>query len=309
LVVVLVVLALMLMLLVTFLVRQQPESRRTLCQWRQQDVAKALFRYHGLHGRFPGYRNLQATDAEGTAQPTGWVFPILPHLWHETEKPTRGPDVVVTAPTAEDLKRRGPYNSIYLEYGPEGPDSSRGRNPAAAVAEMRCPADPPPSELAHPAWSSWVVNAGRPDAEGFAGRLPDRPANGVFFDEFAGASVSNTLRYIEQHDGLENTLLLTENVDSGDWTDSTEANVAFVWVANVVEGRPDPAERLLRINQRTGEGDGSMRFARPSSHHVGGVNVVYCNGRTQWLSQDVDYEVFLRLMTPRDEEARLPGAD
>ena len=38
-------------------------------------------------------------------------------------------------------------------------------------------------------------------------------------------------------------------------------------------------------------------FARPASTHSGGVNVVFADGHTQFLRDDIDYTVYQRLLT------------
>ena len=176
-----------------------------------------------------------------------------------------------------------------------------------------CPDDPPPDLPATPNWSSWIVNAGMPDAPPSPDFPADWPANGVFLDLFTPGAARPTGRtsaaFIEQHDGLASTLLLSENVDSGLWTDHGEAQVGFVWIAGIHNGLPDPGDQLLRINQLIGQGDGSIRFARPSSRHRGGVNVVYASGAFQFLNEDIDYLVFARLMITDSHGAKIPGSD
>jgi len=38
--------------------------------------------------------------------------------------------------------------------------------------------------------------------------------------------------------------------------------------------------------------------ARPSSAHIGGVGVVFADGHTQFVSEDIEYAVYALLMTP-----------
>jgi prepilin-type processing-associated H-X9-DG protein len=177
------------------------------------------------------------------------------------------------------------------------------------IPELVCPADSPEKGKPTGAWLSYVANSGMPDVAG-TDFPPDWPANGPFLDRFAvplGDDVS--LDWIDKHDGTGQTLMLSENLDASKWTDTDEARVGFVWVANVVDGEPDPGGELLRINADRGLGDGSIRFARPSSNHPGGVNVMYCDGRSEFLTESVDYLVLVRLMTPDDLALKLAGTD
>jgi prepilin-type N-terminal cleavage/methylation domain-containing protein len=47
-------------------------------------------------------------------------------------------------------------------------------------------------------------------------------------------------------------------------------------------------------------------LARPSSYHTDGVVVTYCDGRQEFVLDDIEYEVFRRQMAPNDDEAGLP---
>jgi prepilin-type processing-associated H-X9-DG protein len=49
-------------------------------------------------------------------------------------------------------------------------------------------------------------------------------------------------------------------------------------------------------------------FARPASHHSGGVNVVFADGHTQYLREDIDYLVYQRLITPNGKNCVDPVA-
>ncbi len=51
---------------------------------------------------------------------------------------------------------------------------------------------------------------------------------------------------------------------------------------------------------------GRGNISRPSSPHGGGFNITFCDGHTMYMSQDVLYQVYAELMTPR--AGRLPGS-
>ena len=50
-----------------------------------------------------------------------------------------------------------------------------------------------------------------------------------------------------------------------------------------------------------------IRYARPSSHHSGGVVVSFCDGHQQFVSEDIDYRVYQHLMTPDSKAAGVAG--
>lgn len=282
-------------LLFPYVYRQRLMQRRLWCEKRQIEVSKAILGYEDVAHHFPGFRNLQAESALGSNQSTGWVFPILPYLGREA-----------------DRANPATYEDLFAAHGPDGPDATRGQPPDAFLMELVCPDHRPASASDRSNWLGWVVNSGLPDVQNDKGIPPDWPANGVFLDYVSrkpAADYQVSLEYVNKHDGAEHTLLLSENIDAGRWTDFEEPKVAFVWVANLVNGEPSPQGALFRINRRRGEGDGTVQFARPSSYHRGGVNVVFCDGSTQFLSETMDYTLFCRLMTPNGASVKMAGSE
>ena len=63
---------------------------------------------------------------------------------------------------------------------------------------------------------------------------------------------------------------------------------------------------MVRLSTRgiDDAGDVSYPHARPSSNHSGGVNVVFCDGHCQFLREDIDYDVYGRLMTPDGKNSK-----
>jgi type II secretory pathway pseudopilin PulG len=45
-----------------------------------------------------------------------------------------------------------------------------------------------------------------------------------------------------------------------------------------------------------------IAFARPSSNHPGGVNAIFCDSHLQFLSDELAYHVYTRLMSPCDQQ-------
>ena len=50
-------------------------------------------------------------------------------------------------------------------------------------------------------------------------------------------------------------------------------------------------------------------WARPSSNHGGGVNVAFIGGRVTFLREDIDYIVYIALMTPNDKKSESPDPE
>jgi hypothetical protein len=104
-------------------------------------------------------------------------------------------------------------------------------------------------------------------------------------------------------DGISHTILLTENVDAGDWNESTEARVSILWRPLQSSSEDSP----LFINERRGEfgeGDQPVLFARPSAYHRWGVNVTFADGSNRVLTPAIDRRTYLQLLIPDDANCR-----
>jgi hypothetical protein len=289
-VVAIVAIGLLLAFLLPFLSRQKAVARQVLCEQRQIEVAMAILRFEAARERFPGYRELAAIDETGEPQPASWVFPVLPYIQYDDEK-----------------QAFGPHAKLYDDHGPEAPDERRGRIVPKYLPDLVCPEHSPPDSDKTPSWMSFVVNCGMPDAppnERPAGDPPDWPANGLFFDLFDGAMIppeSSTisLSWLQERDGAGQTIMLSENVDGPDWILPSERRVGFLWSSR--EGE------ILPINRDRLRGDDSLRFARPSSLHLGGVNAAMADGATRFISELIDQRVWQQMMASDDAQAKYPG--
>jgi prepilin-type processing-associated H-X9-DG protein len=149
--------------------------------------------------------------------------------------------------------------------------------------------------------------------------------------------VSMSSAYIARADGLQNTILISENVDAGNYTDQTEAKLGIIWngtgTVNTGQSPPNlnPPDDNMRINRGIGMSDlqgGSVQtsassatqqqsstqssptgsvFARPSSYHPNGVNMVFCDSHLKFVSDQIDYYVYAVLMSSNGQRVRKPG--
>ena len=166
----------------------------------------------------------------------------------------------------------------------------------------------------------------------------DTTDNGIFQNlaEYDRARVKQPqMRMSKIRDGASSTIMLSENVSKdyepaaandpfftwlgGASTSAgeipefgTEQQLGFVWVVNE---NPQPGNQIddqERINRETdvdpptGVLDpydpATPRFARPASNHSGGVNVVFADGHTYFLRDDIDYLVYQRLLTTNSKK-------
>jgi prepilin-type N-terminal cleavage/methylation domain-containing protein/prepilin-type processing-associated H-X9-DG protein len=162
----------------------------------------------------------------------------------------------------------------------------------------------------------------------------DTTDNGIFMNMAAPLQAANPvkppeMRLSKVRDGAATTIMLTENVNKDyepldgnhfSWlggngnTFGTEQQLGVVWVVND-NPQPDPPdsiesqERINRDSAGVPTWDPTKtEFARPASTHSGGVNVVYADGHTQFLRDDVDYTVYQRLLTSNGKKCVNPIA-
>ena len=297
------------------LLQNRQSSRRHSCESRLTDVGMTtLFVAELRPGKhFPGYANEQAVNAAGQRAKTGWQFDLLPFLARPAEVkldeiPTEGPlDPLKSLPGPNKF---GPRQKYYEAYGPTGPVETRGKLPEVYIPEFLCPDDPRSQQDKRLAWTSYVANCGLPDKPSKK-YPPDWPANGVFLEQFDNRdpAVFTSPQFVEDHDGASYTFMLSENLDAGLWTDSDETHIGFLWAPGDAEGKHTPDCPVLFINQERGGGDGTARFARPSSQHDGGVLAMYCDGRTKFIDQRIDFRIYCAQMTPDGQNAKQPGSD
>jgi prepilin-type processing-associated H-X9-DG protein len=258
--------------------QQRTAARSTLCQDRQRRLAQAMQAFDAEEGALAGYKNLVRND-----RITGWVLPILPLL------------------TSPDDAAVPKFQEAYDDFLSDNAGPTR-------FAELLCPAV---AEYKREAPLAYVVNCGMPDVDGDPELPPDWQANGVCFDltQLEPLRVRVSLDWISKHDGTKVTLLLAENVDATSWRAPHEQETGFLWAANMEDGVPSPHPTLLTINELRGEQDYTLKFARPSSEHRGGVNVAMADGKTQFLNERIDYLAFQRLMTSDGAHVKVPNKD
>jgi prepilin-type processing-associated H-X9-DG protein len=159
-----------------------------------------------------------------------------------------------------------------------------------------------------------------------------------------GPQVSMTMDYLTIHDGTSMTLMMTENLDAGSYCDPMaqgladssmggggmggmggnlpfavlEAMQGFVWWGDVDgAGNTTPpyatsGPQYGKINSPSDNAaNNNPNFpytnARPSSQHPTGVNMLFCDAHTRFLSQDIDYRVYCLLMSSYGQQVMPPG--
>lgn len=318
-------------------------GRRTVCLNNQGQLAKAIMQYEQKQNKYPGYVNAQGLDRDGTAtRPVGWLFSIVSYLERQDLADNFGSNAI-----QKSIPGTTPLAAVnqYLKVAVCPSDARAETANASGMFESASAA-------------SYVVNCGLKDSDFTLGNTQrDWPQNGVFhynypysltdyrggskfkapaqlqdFDSNNGAFPTDTFvktpeqvtsistSFISGGDGTTTTLMLSENVDSNNWSHIWETDVGFVWQAGE-NGVPGPCklqsggvdnlggETLKRINENVGEVDQATSvlkketFGRPSSYHPGGVNATFCDTHTSFLADTIDYPVYCQLMSPRGKQA------
>lgn len=281
-------------------------GRRNQCGCHGKSLALAVVNCaHARAGRLPGYLNSLAFDQAvklgggraAEAARVSWLVPVPPMLGHE------------------DLYRHWSNGDVLAKPGTADDPVANGYLPLLVCPSSGVSAGMPPP-------CTYAVNTGRQDvraavpSENGEGWPADWRANGVFFNRSidvrgnpVGAPLTEmTYDYLREHDGTSLTLMLAERLDCGSYAvlpasvGKVEAALGFVWWPfDQLKGPP----RSRRIN---GPRDAlAIGNARPSSNHPCGVMVNFCDGHGRFISEDIDYGIYCKLLAPNDAACNDPG--
>jgi len=157
-------------------------------------------------------------------------------------------------------------------------------------------------------------------------------ATGVFWARGNNSDPKVTLDSIGQGDGLSQTVMLAENVNSTNWAsanlatcgfgvavdpETTGFNNGFLWFTGTPALVPTGfgnvgTTTVYRSAQLNSQPLTVPGLPRPSSLHLGTVNFAFCDGSVKPISENIDTGVYLRLLTPDGKtynQALLSGND
>lgn len=240
-------------------------GRRTVCTNNIRQVGQAMINYEVNKKKFPGFIGNPTRNAAAATVP--WGVAILPNL-------DAGGEYKNWEANNQALSVLS-YKSIYV-----------------------CPSDPP--ERAVDAQTSYVVNAGMDAVQ--SNIANERRESGLCFSKpdsnYNAITSINTVP-----DGASQTLMLSENLNAGNYTEQVKYRVGMVWIKGA-NPSPSTNPEYLVNGRWSGWNIGianqlatSNSTARPSSFHPGGVNAVFLDGSTKFLRQDIDYATYRTLMT------------
>ncbi|MEI8379866.1 MAG: DUF1559 domain-containing protein [Planctomycetota bacterium] len=175
---------------------------------------------------------------------------------------------------------------------------------------------------------SFVVNAGHMPSAGWGSATNNTPASIDWFSSPSPGDATDiaigqatgviwpqgytsSLEYVSTGDGTSTTLLLTENLQAGNWYGYYTQGLGF--------GIQMPATITSAYGNAGGTGSNQLAITaaaspdawfinrnlsagqntapRPSSQHAGGVNVIMCDGAGKFLNESMDKTVFTKLTT------------
>jgi prepilin-type N-terminal cleavage/methylation domain-containing protein/prepilin-type processing-associated H-X9-DG protein len=278
-------------------------SRRSTCGNNIRQIVLANLQYEDRFKRFPGlFETLSAEGraADAAVATTTWAVILLP-----------------------DLERAQVYEA-----------NINGELPKVYIPSYVCPSDA--LKTRQGSEMSYVANGGRMGPVGV-----EKPSNGPFLNRVAHP----TMATLEGHwiDGREYTLAFAENYSAtyydemgwNIWRDADTTtdpemvgkdrtyNPVFLWAAEdsyrVKINAPGASESDVSKCGRQGErrynsktcpvvpGQAAASWARPASYHSGGVNVAFGGGRVIFLRENIDYQVYVALMTLNEKHSDSPN--
>ena len=281
-------------------------AKQAQCLNQVRQIGVGTINFTSKKEYFPGYLSEMRTDARsGETRLVSWFTQLLPYL-----------------------ERNDLYDAI--QKGVDGPPGTFASDTYLDLAV--CPSDLP--DTTNQPYLSYAINMGvwDPDVRATLGDgsgWRDEKANGISHNlagligryeplyggnPNANKAAKNKIKrqitvrqvspsYVSSNDGSTTTVMIAENVDAGFWftTDALpvdQGQYGVVWT--------HPVDSQLRINENQGFGSETNvepKFARPSSEHNGIVVVGFCDGHAEQLGEQIDRQVYARLLTPNGKES------
>jgi prepilin-type N-terminal cleavage/methylation domain-containing protein len=283
--------------------RAREASRRSSCMNNLRQIILGTLEYEQRFRRFPGLfepLNADRLLSQSGVTTTTWAVNLL-----------------------SDLERQQVHDA-----------NATGQLPDIYVEVYICPSDATKSRAG--AETSYVANGGRVGPTDI-----EKTANGPFVNRVYHRDMAT----LEGHwvDGREYTLAYSENFnatyyDEVGWNIFELAdtiydddfigkertfNPVFLWAASapdrvpingdgadeeeVAKCKPSRPRRYESDTCPETPGKAAASWARPSSYHSGGVNVAFGGGKVLFLRENIDYQVYIALMTMNEKKSDSPN--
>jgi prepilin-type N-terminal cleavage/methylation domain-containing protein/prepilin-type processing-associated H-X9-DG protein len=327
--VVITIVSVLMALLLPAIMAARATARRSQCQSNLHNVGLAMLSELAAKRRFPAsgqfsldgrrrYHNWVVSilgGLEQTAIAEQWDF-NLPYTDPHNQELARFPLLILSCPDDESAE----WGQANLSYVVNGGFGWTEGNPApdcpVAFHANGFPTNQP---------IDLNGNGITCPASGGEGNTPDDKSlffyTGLFFLENWPTTPKGTVRHHSADsvtDGLSNTIMLAENVRAGydphtpegGWASPLPMRNSFFLSGYVCQdlrcaagnvdyrraNRRDGPYRREAINSSLDQAEGEAPW--PSSYHHGGGNVVFADGRSHFLTEDVDGAVYASLISP-----------
>jgi prepilin-type processing-associated H-X9-DG protein len=287
-------------------------ARKSQCANNLRQLGTATVAHESDKGYYPGRINF-VLSATSQQIPVSWMAKLLPFMEQNNVW-----DTMINDPVPLNN-----WNLVLdsLANPTLNPAGTRWFTTNLEIAS--CPSDPPVSLI--PARLSYVINSGIWDRTfgNDMNQWRDLRANGIShvipYNSTVGRVDSG---FLAKNDGATNTILLSENVNAISWVMLEEGATGMVWTPQdqwLPEGTNPAADRQYGINSAherylddqlldfvRSSPDQLISLARPSSNHSGGVNVVFCDGHAEFLSDEIHPWIYARRLSTSKAQARYP---
>lgn len=280
--VVIAIIAVLIALLLPAVQQAREAARRSQCANNLHQLVTAMHNYESSYSCFPpgsigpmaGNSSFTAPWADpsvGGCCPWGhfsWAAMILPQL--DGTNVYNSIDFTVPA-----------YVFSIVENGSQRGPAGDPKNKAAANAMppvFVCPSVPRVQPTTQN--KDYGINGGTGTC------CPERSQSGMNGIGY----VNSNVRMAQITDGTSNTLMFAElaHTTNHSWLDRNTGSNPFLWVHHPSEGYVDATAQDLPDNH-------SYNNRAAESHHVGGVQTIFCDGHLKFISDSIDQNVYIRL--------------
>jgi prepilin-type N-terminal cleavage/methylation domain-containing protein len=258
-------------------------ARQTQCANNLRNIGQGIIMYATKGSqRFPGSFEAGPRTNVNNNVPYPWTVTILPYIDEEARHREF---------TSFNANAAGHLNVTVV--------NGATSDAADYLNKFICPADADITGTGPEL--SYVANMGRDDIV----HGQDARGTGVFHNRF-GVANPVSLSMTQVKDGKSYTMLVTENIDAGNWNFTPsplplstpappEYQVGVLWMI--------PTDANWAGKKPFNEGPyfttpPDVTTARPSSRHTNVFNVVMCGGETRSVNQLINYDLWVKLMTP-----------
>lgn len=292
-------------------------ARKVQCLSNMRNVGLAMQNFASSNnGSLPALYSFQTvtnTSGQQGRMTVPWTFLLLPALDNSALLKNIRNDAVFTA---------GTPNIMSINLNPAV------QNENVAIEVFTCPDHV--AAFKKPGGLSYVVNAGHmpattwgntsvnnsPDLVDYAISTPTAiDATDVAIGQATGViwptGYTSSLEYVSTGDGTSTTLLITENLQAGQWYQTNTSSLGFgiqlpATLTSMYPNAGGAANGVLGIGAAATPDNwfinrnlsaAQYTSPRPSSQHAGGVNVIMCDGAGKFLNESMDQIVFTKLMT------------